>query len=105
MLDGKKVTGESFKGRIFKMSDTEAEIHADLIMDRLSNIMITLIDAGSDERVPDLYAKVTENISTVPPVFRVFLTSATPEVQTFMKATNNSARMTGKLRIDNEGAE
>ena len=90
VLDGKNVAGESFKGRIIKMAGTEAEIHADLITDRLSNIRIILAGTGSNETTPDVYAKVTENISAVPPVFRVCLTSAQPDVQTFMKAVHYS---------------
>jgi adenylate cyclase len=86
VLDGKNVAGDSCAGRILKMSGTEAEIHADLITDRLSNIMITLAGTGNNEIAPDLYAKVTENISAVPPVFRVCLTSATQQVQIFTKA-------------------
>jgi hypothetical protein len=68
------------------MSGTEAEIHADLILDRLSNIMIILAGTGNSAGAPDLYAKITENISAVPPVFRVGLTSAAQQVQLFMKA-------------------
>ncbi|MBI5848052.1 MAG: GAF domain-containing protein [Nitrospirae bacterium] len=86
VLDGKNVAGESFKGRILKMSGMEAEIHADLITDRLSNLRITLAGTGSNETAPELYAKVTENISAEPPVFRACLTSAASQVQTFMNA-------------------
>ncbi|MBF0557185.1 MAG: response regulator [Nitrospirae bacterium] len=86
VLDGKNVVRESFKGRIVKMSGTEAEIHAEVITDRLSNIKITLASAGSNNIAPEIYAKVTENISAVPPVFRVCLTSDALPVKTFMKA-------------------
>jgi adenylate cyclase len=89
VLDGKNIAGESFKGRILKMFGTEAEIHADLIPDRLSNVMITLAETGNNGIAPDLYAKVTENISAVPPVFRVCLTSAAQQVQIFMKAAQS----------------
>jgi len=88
VLDGKNVSGESFRGRILRMSGTEAEIHADLITDRLSNLKVTLVGSGSNETAPELYAKVTENISAVPPFFRVCLTSAAPEVQAFMNAAH-----------------
>jgi len=99
VLDGKNVAGESWKGRIHKLSGTEAEIHADVITDRLSNIQIALAGTGGNETAPDLYAKVTENISAVPSVFRVCLTSTTAEVQTFMKAAHYSENKDRSMTI------
>jgi len=92
VIDGKNVVRDTFKGRILKMSDTEAEIHAEIITDRLSNIKITLAGAGSNNIAPGIYAKVTENISAVPPVFRVCLTSDASPVKAFMKAAHLDGR-------------
>ncbi|MGD0282274.1 MAG: adenylate/guanylate cyclase domain-containing protein [Dissulfurispiraceae bacterium] len=65
---------------------------AEIITDRLSNIKITLAGAGSNNIAPGIYAKVTENISAVPPVFRVCLTSDASPVKAFMKAAHLDGR-------------
>ncbi len=88
VLDGKNVAKESFKGKIVKMSGTEAEIKAEVLTDRLSDIKITLAGKASNNISPEIYAKVTENISEVPPVFRVCLTSDALPVKAFMKAAH-----------------
>lgn len=90
VLDGKNVAGEAIQGRILKFAAPEAEIHADLITDRLTNLKITLAGSGNNEKVPELYGKVTENISAVPPLFRVCLTSTEQEVQAFLEAAGGS---------------
>ncbi len=99
VLDGKNVVTKSFKGRILKMSGMEAEIHAEFITDRLTNIKITPAGTSINGILPDLYAKVTENISAVPPVFRVCLTSASLQVQTFMKAALLSGEKDRHVKI------
>lgn len=99
ILEGKNVASESFKGRILKMSGTEAELKGEIITDKLSNIKIALDAAGRNNSASDIYAKVTENISVDPPVFRVCLTSAASQVQTFMNAVHSSYEKNSYMMI------
>ena len=90
VLDGKNIGAVSYKGKIVRMSGLEAELYADVNTDTLSNLRLTLSGTEGGEYSAHLYAKVTENLSADPPLFRVSITSAAPQVDAFMKAMLSS---------------
>jgi len=92
VLAGKHAGKDVYDGSFLKVLDRAAEIHSELEMEKLTNIRLSLFDPEGNEICPDLYAKVTDNISSSPRVYRVYFTSITPEAGAFIAsvmATNS----------------
>ena len=84
ILEGKHAGEEEYQGAVTKMFGKTAEIKADIMAEKLTNIKIALFDDGR-EVTSDLYAKVTEKLSERPPSFRVKFTSIPPESKAFLE--------------------
>lgn len=81
ILEGKHAGDEEHEGIIAKMLGKMAEIQADMVAEKLTNLKISLFDGDGKEITSDLYAKVTENVTEKPPIFRVNFTSIPPEAK------------------------
>ncbi|MDM8550484.1 adenylate/guanylate cyclase domain-containing protein [Desulfobacterales bacterium HSG2] len=88
-LSGKHASEEMFQGHVLKVAAEGAEIRAELAVERLSNLKISLFDDEGYEITTELYAKVTRNISESPIVFRVNFTSVPSEAKSFFKYRYN----------------
>jgi len=92
VLEGKHAGNQAYEGTIKRMLDETAEIQADIMADKLSNIKISVFDDQGREITADLYAKVVKRLPNGS-AFRVKFTSIPPEVEGFLR---NAEAMEGK---------
>jgi len=86
VLEGKHAGDTRYKGTVNKFLEKTAEISAEVFVDKLVNLKISLFDHDRDEITSDLYAKVVKSISKDPAVFHVSLTSIPPSAATFFES-------------------
>ncbi len=93
LLSGKHAGKVSYEGKITKMLKNVAEIQGEMEAHRLDNLKISLFDNDQKEITPDIYGKVTEELTGHPNTFRVNLTSIPPEAQAFLERIMESNRI------------
>ncbi|MBW4576246.1 MAG: adenylate/guanylate cyclase domain-containing protein [Aphanothece sp. CMT-3BRIN-NPC111] len=75
ILEGKHLAKTVFKGSLLKLSDKEAEIRAEYLVDPLSNIKINLLTSNyPEELTSDIYAKVVGKQTSSEMSFRIRFT-------------------------------
>lgn len=79
VISGKHISDHVYKGKITKLTGKNAEVEAEIDIEKLHNIKISIFDDLNLEIAKDLYGKVTENITSTPPVFCINLTSVPQE--------------------------
>jgi adenylate cyclase len=84
ILVGKHADKDMIEGNVMKLSPDMAEIRANIGVERLADLKISLFDDTGTEMKSDLYAKVIKNLSEYPPVFRVKFTSVSDEIARFI---------------------
>ncbi len=71
ILTGKYVGEEVYKGKVFRLSTRGAEIQANISVNRLANLRISLFHDEAKDVSVHLYAKVTEHFKEPSAAFRV----------------------------------
>jgi len=94
VLAGKHAGDDLIDGKIIKLIEDAGELHCDIMLERLDNIKISVIDSDKNVITPDLYGKITSSVSEKPPAFIVNFTSIPPEAVSFFK---NVFKEGGKL--------
>ncbi len=90
ILEGKHAGVGSYQGIVIQMGNTVADIQADVTVDPLVNLKLSLFDNDGNEITSDLYAKVIEILSELPSIFRINFTSVPPKAKVFFKKTLSS---------------
>jgi adenylate cyclase len=90
ILDGKHVGDELHQGTITGMTTNVAEIQANVTVDTLNNLKMSLFDGNGNLTTSDLYAKVTEVLSESPGTFIVNFTAVPPEAGSFFEKVLDS---------------
>jgi adenylate cyclase len=72
-------------GLVCRLSEKMAEVHAEISMERLTNLRITLLDHQGVTIASDIYAKVIDHVADTPFAFRIHFTSLSPKTAEFMK--------------------
>jgi adenylate cyclase len=85
ILSGKHANQQQYQGRILKRLDNMAEIEADIVVEKLTNLKMTLFDETGHEVTRDFYTKVVKNLSDSPPLFRITSTFIPPEAKSFLE--------------------
>ncbi|QTA83953.1 Two component system response regulator receiver and adenyl cyclase domains-containing protein [Desulfonema limicola] len=85
IIEGKYTANEFLAGSIIKMNADMADISAESQIDRHSNIKLSLFNNQEILITENLYAKVIQNLSENPSVFRIQFTSIPPEAEEFLK--------------------
>lgn len=85
MVEGKRLGGDVYTGRLVKLSDRGGEVHADTVVAPWSNIKIRLTDFSGTLLPGDLYAKVMGAPLEGAAGFAVRFTSVPPAVRTFLQ--------------------
>ena len=85
VLEGKHAGDTRYKGTVDKLFEKTAQISAEILVDKLTNLKISLFDHEKTEITSDLYAKVVKSISKDPAIFRISLTSVPPSATAFLK--------------------
>lgn len=85
VLEGKHAGDTRFKGSVDKIFENTAQISAEVSVEKLTNLKISLLDDDGTEITSDVYAKVMKSISREPPIFQVSLTSVPPSAAAFLK--------------------
>jgi adenylate cyclase len=90
LLEGKHVRGESYLGRLLRLSARGGEIRFETPLPALTNVRVWLTDANGTELLGDLYAKIMAepNAAAASPVH---FTSMTPDVEAFLRHCLESA--------------
>lgn len=83
VLEGKHDSQAFYKGTVVRLAEHEAEIQSERSFRELTNLRMSLVTQDGDEMNSELYAKVIENISETPPLFRVNFTALPPETEQF----------------------
>jgi adenylate cyclase len=89
ILEGKHAGDTRYVGTLDKMLEKTAQISAEISVDKLVNLKISLFDYDKNEITSDLYAKVIKNVSKEPAVFHISMTSVPPEAATFLEGVEN----------------
>ena len=84
VLEGKHASDETHEGTIIKLGTKTAVIRADMPVERLANLKITLAATGSDGTSRDMYAKVIEAPTGEPATFKMHFTSVPVEVRALL---------------------
>lgn len=87
VLAGKHASEDFYSGSVTRLIEQAAEISADIELEKMVNIKITLFDDQENKITSDLYAKVTDVPSASS--FRVNFTSIPPEAEAFMQKMLN----------------
>jgi len=90
ILEGKHAGDTRYVGTLDKLLEKTAQISAEVSVDKLVNLKISLFDYDKNEITSDLYAKVIKNVSTEPAVFHISLTSVPPEAADFLESVENT---------------
>jgi adenylate cyclase len=93
VLEGKHAAETRYRGTVDKLFEKTAQISAEIAVDKLTNLKISLFDHEKTEVTSDLYAKVVKSISEDPAIFRVSLTSIPPSAAAFLKRMTPDAAM------------
>ena len=73
-----------YDGTMLRLHDKEAVIHAGILPEVFANPRLSFSD-NLNENLSEFFAKVTGNVSSDPPVFRVHYTYVTPEADAVLK--------------------
>lgn len=84
VIEGKHAGGSLYEGELFRANMMQAEVRSELLPEIFSNLRICLYN-GSDVTLTELLAKVTENDSADPGIFRVHYTYVPPEVESMLR--------------------
>jgi len=84
VLEGKHAGDSRYGGTVDKLFEKTAQISADVAVDKLVNLKISLFDNDGNEITSDLYAKVIKSVSKEPAVFHVSMTSVPPSAANFL---------------------
>ncbi len=83
IIEGKHSGSRPYEGEILSLHRNGAEIRAGILPEVFTNLRICLHDnAGATS--PEIFAKVTENVASEPPVFRVHYTYVSPDADSFL---------------------
>jgi adenylate cyclase len=85
ILEGKHAGKERHQGALEKMTESIAEMQAQVSADKLSNLKIWLRDDQGQEVSAELYAKVVDLLSEAPPRFRIHFTTVPLEAKVFFQ--------------------
>ncbi len=85
VLEGKHSGDTLYGGTVDKLSGKTAEISAEVSVDKLVNVKVTLFDYEQREITSDIYAKVIKTVSKDPPIFHVSFTSLPPAADEFLE--------------------
>ncbi|OQY41772.1 MAG: hypothetical protein B6240_14780 [Desulfobacteraceae bacterium 4572_87] len=85
VLEGKHAGDTRYPGAIHKLFEKTAQISAEVSVDKLVNLKISVFDHDQNEISSDLYAKVIKSISQDPAIFHISMTSVPPSVTTFLE--------------------
>jgi adenylate cyclase len=89
--------GESYTGRLTKLSPKAAEVHLEKPVYLLSNLKMHLASVGGENIAGALYAKIVGTMPENPTICSIRFTSSSPEIETFLSlllsppATQSSA--------------
>jgi adenylate cyclase len=84
VLEGRHVGELRHNAAIIKLAPKMAEITAEILPPRLSNLRLSLYDSQEQLITNNLYVKVLVHLSDLPPVFQVNFTALPPEAETFL---------------------
>jgi adenylate cyclase len=79
LLTGKHFSEGIHQGVVTKLAPSAAEIQTAVMVDRLTNLKLWLLDYDDTQMTDELYAKVTETVPSSPPRFTVRFTSIPQE--------------------------
>ncbi len=83
IIEGKNAGARPYEGAILSSHRNGAEIRAGILPEVLTNLRICLHD-NAGETSPEIFAKVTENVASDPPVFRVHYTYVSPDADSLL---------------------
>jgi adenylate cyclase len=86
ILDGKQSGGEAYPAKLLRAGEQAAELQASRNCRQLTNLQISMYQRDGKLISREIYAKVTEVRSELPPVFRVHFTFIPPEAENFLQA-------------------
>ncbi len=89
LLEGKHVGEVRHRAAIIKLAPKMAEITADILPPRLSNLRLSLYDHNDRLISDNLYGKVLRHLSGLPGVFLVNFTAIPPEAETFLAVSQS----------------
>jgi adenylate cyclase len=89
-LEGKHVAGDTFDGKIGRLSKDEAEMKTDGSLEALSNLKLRLLTADGGEQDGDIYVKVTKVMAEGRVELR--FTAVPPEIEAQLKARLTAAK-------------
>ena len=92
VLEGKHMRELRHDATIVKLAPKMAEIKAEILPPRLSNLRLSLYDLREQLITDNLYVKVLVHLSDLPPVFQVNFTALPPEAETFLTESLGSSR-------------
>lgn len=92
VLAGKHVGELRYNAAIVKLAPNMAEIRAEILPPRLSNLRLSLYAGHGRLITADLYGKVLAHLSDNPAVFQVNFTAIPPEAETFLAESLGSTR-------------
>ncbi|MEA2039408.1 MAG: adenylate/guanylate cyclase domain-containing protein [Thermodesulfobacteriota bacterium] len=85
ILEGKHAGEDEHEGSLTRMVSKAAEIQTQVVVDKLTNLKISLFDYEGKRVTADLYAKVTKELPGLPPAFKVSFTSVPREARVFFE--------------------
>ena len=83
VLAGKHASLDLIDGKITKLFENLGEISCDVMLEKLTNLKISLLDVKNNTVINDLYGKITNKVREKPPTMIVNFTSLTPEATSF----------------------
>ena len=90
IIDNEKRSGSAIlQGTVIKLGPAAAEITASSNCRYLTNLSLSLVDAGKKTLTSESYGKVTKIISKTPPVFRIHFTFIPNEIELFFEKILN----------------
>ena len=84
ILSGKHASEEAYSGTLTKLADKVVEIQTTIVMEKLTNIRLTLFNYLNEEVTTELYAKVMGNAQDSPTTLKFHFTSIPPEAKDFL---------------------
>jgi adenylate cyclase len=84
ILTGIQTIRTEHNGKLIKLEEMAGEIEVEQLLCPLTNIKISLFDKNGKEVTSDLYAKIIENMSESPQVYKIHFTSVPAEAETFI---------------------
>lgn len=93
-LMDKDVGTNMHKGLVCKLSERMAEVRAETVMEKLTNLRIDLLDHKGATIATDIYAKVIDRVAGSSPAFRIHFTSIATETALLMKKLANMEQLT-----------